>query len=134
MDNPLYLPLLARLNGRLVFVGGNNDTRRICKLLEQYAEAVVGALEYKGFIVTHIPVHTQEVSRFKGNIHGHTHDRYVRKLTYEPLSVKVKDEPDNRYLNVSWDVLDGYPMSIEKVIEYFNDRKTEFESVKSIKR
>jgi calcineurin-like phosphoesterase family protein len=128
MENKKYIPLLARLNGRIVMVGGNHEDFHDFKLISQYVEAIMGAIQYKGFILTHIPIHTQEVSRFRGNIHGHLHEDTIKKTaaTYNenfkserPYTVTIADTIDKRYLNVSWDRLDGYPISLEKVIKYF---------------
>lgn len=69
---------ISRLNGRIVVIGGNHDTRECCLTLNKLGIPVLGCLKYKGFICTHAPVHPYEVERphkqlFRGNIHGHIH-------------------------------------------------------------
>ena len=117
MENKKYIPLLERLNGRKVLVSGNHDIRKHYEELSKYCESINGAIEYKGFVLTHIPIHPQEVLRYRGNIHGHLHDDTVKKLIYQPMSVKVLETKDIRYLNVSWDILEGIPISLEDLIK-----------------
>lgn len=128
MEKKTYYPLLDRMLGRKIVIGGNHDLRQHMADLSQYVEAVVGCEEYKGYIITHIPIHAQEISRFKGNIHGHLHEEYIRKQVLShnsdirsdrPYTVKVSDTQDKRYLNVSWDVLNGIPIGLNQLIEKY---------------
>ena len=64
---------LKRLNGNIKIIGGNHDDQRCVKVFNQLGILVLGCLEYKGFICTHIPIHPDEVKFFRGNIHGHIH-------------------------------------------------------------
>ena len=121
MENKEFIPLIGRLNGRKILVGGNHDTRDLYPLLSEYFESIVGAMKYKGYIITHIPIHEQEVGHFAGNIHGHTHEKNVMKVIYRPMEIKARIVEDNRYFNCSWDILNGYPIEIGKLIE--NKRK-----------
>jgi calcineurin-like phosphoesterase family protein len=54
-------------------------------------------------IFTHIPHHPGSVSRFRGNVHGHWHNN-VPPLHFGP-----------HYLNVSIEMTDYYPVSLEDV-------------------
>ena len=119
MENKKYIPLLGRLNCRIVLVGGNHDERSDFKLFSEYVESMSGCIEYKGFILTHIPIHAQEIDRFRGNIHGHLHEKTVKRRRYSPMKITVTEEEDERYLNVSWDRLEGIPISLERVLEKF---------------
>lgn len=62
---------IQSLPGRKILVRGNHDV-----LPEQWYrdtfEAVHGAWSYKGFWITHIPIHPMELYR-RPNIHGHCH-------------------------------------------------------------
>lgn len=74
-DIPTYI---SRLNGTIILVGGNHDTRKCCDKYKECDITVLGCLKYKGFLCTHVPVHKSEVLRehkqfFRGNIHGHLH-------------------------------------------------------------
>ena len=102
---------LSRLNGTIVVVGGNHDTRRCCAEYQRLGITVMGALEYKGFICTHIPVHPREAALYRGNIHGHLHRQ---------------DDIDNpcylgdRYFNVNTEFFDYTPISFERIVQYLN--------------
>lgn len=120
MENDKAYHLLSRLKGRHILIGGNHDLRKDQTELLKYVESISGAMKYKGFICTHIPIHSQEVSRFIGNIHGHMHTETVKRLEYTPMAVKVSETMDFRYLNVSWDQLNGYPISFEEILKKFN--------------
>lgn len=116
MEKKSFYPLLNELNGRKIIVGGNHDLREHSREMLNFVESIVGALEYKGCIVTHIPIHASEVDRFRFNIHGHTHEHLVMRFFYNPLVVKTREEVDKRYKNVSWERLNGVPVSMDQVI------------------
>lgn len=64
-----------RLKGIKKLILGNHD----CYDIAQYAvnfDQVYGAFHYKGFVLTHIPVHNMS-THLCGNIHGHLHSRVV---------------------------------------------------------
>ena len=116
METRKYYPLLKEINCRLVVVGGNHDTKELIGELLNYVESVVGAFEYKGFIITHIPIHPSCLERYRANIHAHLHEKEIFKYIYEPLNIKVKRMLDENYICVSWDQLNGIPMSLEQAI------------------
>lgn len=97
--------ILGRLNGLLHVVLGNHDKYNHVKTLLQYAEQVSGMVNYKGYWLTHFPVHNRELSfRVKGNIHGHLHEYNV--LGFNNL-------PDTRYVNVSCEQNNYTPQKLE---------------------
>jgi len=55
-----------------VLILGNHDVAK-AELYLEYFKDVHGALKYKSYMLTHIPIHPQELLRFKANIHGHIH-------------------------------------------------------------
>jgi hypothetical protein len=58
------------------------------------------------FVVTHIPVHTSEVEdRWKGNIHGHLHDKII---------------DDSRYVNVSCEQTGYTPVDKDYIYEQYS--------------
>jgi len=117
MENAKYYQLLDRMLGRKICIGGNHDLKGHSKELLKHVECIIGCMKYKDFIVTHIPIHTQEVERFSGNIHGHTHMESVKKKIYSPGTITVRETRDKRYINVSWDALEGVPIGMEKIIQ-----------------
>lgn len=96
--------VLNRMVGRKVVIGGNHDLKQHISEMLRYVEAVVGCLEYKGFVITHIPIHESEIERFRGNIHGHNHDQCI-------------DHP--KYLNIAAEQLQYKPHSLEELIRKY---------------
>lgn len=78
---------MDRLNGVKVLIKGNHDNFK----LSQYAQVFKDVRAYHvldKFLLSHIPVHTCSVERWKGNLHGHLHDKTVGDSRYINLSVE----------------------------------------------
>jgi calcineurin-like phosphoesterase family protein len=95
-----WLDIAGELNGSKRLVLGNHDTLQTADYL-RFFHKVYGAVEFKGMILTHIPVHPQQLDRFRRNVHGHLH---AEKL----------DDP--RYINVSCEQIDLTPISIDELM------------------
>jgi calcineurin-like phosphoesterase family protein len=102
MEKKEHYHLLDRLNGIKHVVLGNHDRRQHTRDLLNHVESVAGMIQYKGFFLTHCPVHPMELTYrdVKGNIHGHIHDSEV-------------GEP--KYWCVSCERVDYKPITIEKL-------------------
>jgi calcineurin-like phosphoesterase family protein len=92
--------LLCRLNGIKKVVLGNHDQPQHVPEMLRYVRSVCGMVKYKGFILTHCPMHESEVGRFTKNIHGHVHENSL---------------DDDRYINVSCEVVDYRPVLIRDI-------------------
>lgn len=90
---------VKRCNGHKRLVRGNHDIFRTKKYLPFFDE-IYGIRVLDGMIFTHIPIHPENLSRFKANIHGHVHAQ--PQGHYGP-----------RYYNVSVEVMDYTPISLE---------------------
>lgn len=99
--NRKSLEVAKRLMGRKILIMGNHDVFRTEEYLEAGFERVCGALQFENLILTHIPVHTNQVEhRFFANVHGHMHSRKI---------------DDWRYLNVSVEHTQCKPITLEEV-------------------
>ena len=100
----------ARLPGRKYLVRGNHDELSIREYLKYFTE-VYGLKKYKGFWLSHAPIHPDEL-RGKVNLHGHVHYQSIRK-NFSPI-YDIKQELDTRYFNMCvenlWKL--GYPSLI----------------------
>lgn len=96
--NKKYLPLVKKLNGNKHLVMGNHDTFAIDQYL-LYFNKVYGVLKYKGFWLSHTPMH-QGSLRGLSNIHGHDH---------HCTGIGVE------YKNVTVESLGGVPISLEEL-------------------
>lgn len=70
---------VGRLKGRKVLVPGNHEPPKMRKYFELFDD-VRGYIVKKGFIMSHIPIHPGSLSRWKLNIHGHTHNNSVKDM------------------------------------------------------
>lgn len=64
----------CQLRGSKELIMGNHDTQKADDYLLAGFDALHGAKEYKGAILTHIPVHPAEAAYYRFNVHGHCHD------------------------------------------------------------
>lgn len=92
--------ILSRLNGYKKVVLGNHDKPQHIPKLLQYVNSVCGMYKKGGYIFTHCPIHESELDRFHRNIHGHVHENSL---------------DDDRYINVSCEVVDYTPKLIEEL-------------------
>lgn len=111
-----YLP---RLNGSIRIVGGNHDTLRCCRAYSMMGIPVIGVLQYKGFLCTHIPVHPTQIEHFRGNIHGHIH------LSGDIEGLGRYNAPlvEGRYYNVNTEFHDYTPVLFDDIVSWFEKNK-----------
>jgi calcineurin-like phosphoesterase family protein len=100
------LEVAGFLNGDKRLVMGNHDRYPTVEYL-RYFSKVLGAVEVKGMILTHIPVHVSQLDcgRYTHNIHGHLHT-YVLA--------------DERYINVSAEQVNLTPISLDELNKLAN--------------
>ena len=113
---------LEQLKGKITLCCGNHDTPRYsADRFLQYFEKVSSYIEYKGGILSHIPVHESQLERYKWNIHGHLHSNIVWKKRGALWEVR-----DDRYFCVSVEQINYTPMLIEDIIQIIKDRNGSF--------
>jgi calcineurin-like phosphoesterase family protein len=89
---------MGKLNGTKILLLGNHDQLPL-EVYLKYFKRVTAMEKYKGFWITHCPMHPQELFG-KKNIHGHVHQNYV---------------PDSRYINVCTETSGGVPILFEDI-------------------
>lgn len=77
METSEHYYQLDRLNGRKIVVLGNHDKPKDVRELLKYVETVGGMVDYKGFVLTHCPIHPSEIGFCRGNIHAHVHENKI---------------------------------------------------------
>jgi len=102
--NKKALKNIARLRGNKILLRGNHDKVSTEALLTVFG-SVIGFQKKFGMWLSHAPIHPASL-RGLVNIHGHTHAGIVWKHGTE--------EPDERYINVSVEQLNGVPMSLDE--------------------
>lgn len=109
--NRSALPLAARLNGTKELCMGNHDTMRAEEYLV-YFKKLHGVKVFDDCVMSHIPLHPSSVvPRYKGNVHGHLHNNYV-KISNEG---DVVEEQYSRYVCVSMEQINYTPVSWEEI-------------------
>ena len=94
--------MLGELRGIKRLVLGNHDAYPL-EIYQQYFRRIYGAAPYKDCLLTHVPVHTQQMGRrFRLNVHGHMHSHILN---------------DPRYVCVSVEQTDGYPVLLKDIIK-----------------
>ena len=107
MERSIFYPLLDKLKGYKKIILGNHDKPQHVPELLKYVNNVSSSKlikngEYGNILLSHIPIHPQEFEyRLDYNIHGHVHEN-----TY----------PDKRYINVSAEVIDYKPKTLEELL------------------
>lgn len=105
--NEIGLEILRRMNGEKILIKGNHDLAPAHQYLK-YFKDIRASHQLDGMLLTHIPIHTESLSRCKANVHGHLHDKKVMKA--------FGSHEDERYINVSMECLDDYtPVSLEGI-------------------
>lgn len=117
--NRKALKTLGRLNGEKVLIKGNHDIFRLSDYLP-YFKDIRGYHVMNGMILSHIPMHTESLSRFGTNIHGHLHANRVKMTAEYPYSRREIIDP--RYFNVSVEQIDFRPILFEEAIIRIKDQ------------
>lgn len=103
---------VGRMKGRKVLIKGNHDLLEANDYL-QYFDDIRGSHQFKGILITHIPVHPQSLSRWGFNVHGHLHAHRITETVQGGIT-----EPDPRYFNVSVEQINYTPISLEEVKKF----------------
>jgi calcineurin-like phosphoesterase family protein len=100
--------IMNRLNGKKVLIKGNHDIGEL-KIYLPYFYDIRAFHILDMFCITHIPIHPDCLGRFRGNIHGHIHQRRVQRRDpgFNPLGL---GEDDPRYFCISAEQINYTPI------------------------
>lgn len=109
--------LLDKLNGIKHVVLGNHDRRQDVKKLLEHVNSAAGAIKYKKkFILTHIPIHPNELKyRFSINIHGHVHKNSIMSCKWNYEKNEDEDILHPNYRNVSAENINYIPKTLKEL-------------------
>lgn len=123
MENCEHYYRLDQLNGRKIVVLGNHDKWQDIPELLKYVDGVTGAVDYKGCMLTHVPIHPNEVHFYRRNIHAHIHhnNRLEEIVCHDKYQDKdsIKKPTASKYLCVDAKLLDFKPQTLEDLGVYF---------------
>jgi calcineurin-like phosphoesterase family protein len=116
MESDEYYHLLDQMNGRKIVILGNHDKPKHVRSLLNHVESVIGMIKYKGILLTHCPVHPQELEyRAKINIHGHMHENKVPQVVIDGQRDTRGCIIDKRYINVCCENIDYQPKTFKEL-------------------
>lgn len=92
--NKRFLATISRCNGSKRLIKGNHDNLDDAKYLEYFKTIYTMRIFGHDMIMTHIPIHSNCVDRFKLNLHGHTHQSSMNDPRYRNVCV---DFPGDQY-------------------------------------
>lgn len=120
MENKEYFYQLSKLNGKKIVVLGNHDLWRDIPELLKYVDGVAGAIKYKGFMLTHVPIHVSEIGQYRGNIHAHIHHNTLANFEVNKRYDEVDDNPiistEGKYFNVDAGTIKFIPKTIDDLL------------------
>lgn len=108
--NRKALNILYRLNGEKVLIKGNHDIFKLSDYSPFFKDIRAYHILDK-ILLSHIPLHPESLTRWKGNVHGHLHSN----------NVMIKNNKDPRYYCVCVEQTDYTPVDFEVVRKYFNN-------------
>jgi len=108
-----YIPLLGRLKGRKKLIRGNHDIHKLSDYTPYFDDITACVVYEKRFLLTHFPIHSGSIDRYRLNIHGHLHRSIVM----------LDGKPDPRYVNVCVEQTDYKPVNLDKIIAPYRDYK-----------
>ncbi len=123
MESKEHYYRLDALNGRKKVVLGNHDLPEHTRELLNYVETVAGCVDYKGYILSHIPIHPNEISFCRGNIHAHIHENKLNEVSImdrygDPLNPdSTKSATLHKYFNVDAQAINYKPISMDEITE-----------------
>lgn len=95
------IAIAERLNGAKRLVLGNHDHYGAAEYLKYFTK-VMGVAEYKGLLLSHIPVHPTQLTRWKANVHGHLHTHCIN---------------DPHYINISAEQVNLTPVPFDYILD-----------------
>lgn len=115
MEKTKYYPLLDQLNGRKIVVLGNHDLCKDIPELLNHVESVAGMIDYKGFCLTHAPIHPNEIIYYRGNIHAHIHQGRLSETVVKGRDNVSLEKTLEKYINVDAKEINFIPKTIEEL-------------------
>lgn len=102
---PYLKEIFDQLNGTKVLIKGNHDNFKISQYMQIFKD-VRATHVLNGYVLSHVPVHPMCLDRWKGNIHGHTHEHNVESSPHHK---------DKRYINVCVEHTNYTPIEFTKL-------------------
>lgn len=126
-DQEWFINLIRKFNGHKRLLLGNHDHFAPEVYLRAGFEKIFATWRgFEGFILSHIPIHPASMGNAGANVHGHIHNNqggdfppvmHINKRTQEVIL--------KPYINISVEVTDYHPITLEQVHERIKKAKGE---------
>jgi len=106
----MALKNMARLTGQKRLILGNHDSQKMhVKEFLRYFTEIHGVIRKYGFVMSHTPMHPNELEyrNWKVNVHGHVHHIEKQK--------KMEEENPGKYINVNVDIIGPKPIHLDQL-------------------
>lgn len=125
METSKFYPLLNRLNGEKRVVLGNHDRYQDVPELFKYVKYVAGVVDYKGYILSHVPIHPNEISFCQGCIHCHIHENKLEECIVSDRygDTNIQSLTLAKYFNVDAHLLNYKPITLDEIAEKIKQQK-----------
>lgn len=107
------IAIASRLNGNKRLIMGNHDMYASEEYL-RYFEHLYGAYEFKGMLLSHMPVHPNQLCRYYMNVHGHLHTNQV---------LLPDHTQDFRYFNACVENHELTPVPLDEVYSFWAEHR-----------
>jgi len=101
-----HLATVASMHGRKVLIKGNHDLLDLKDYVEVFDD-IRSMHQFKGVIMSHIPIHTGSLRRWGLNIHGHLH---ANRVLLDTGAV------DDRYFNACVELNNYSPINLNYIL------------------
>lgn len=101
--NNTNLRIMEVLNGDKVLIKGNHDNLKLSGY-QKYFRDIRSYHVLDNILLAHIPIHPENLGRWVGQVHGHTHSNNMT---------------DPRYFNASVENINYTPIDFEEIRRYF---------------
>lgn len=111
------LDFMKQLKGKKILIKGNHDKLDLSQYAKHFKDIRGVDFRYDlGFLLSHVPLHSNHLRRGVLNLHGHLHDGEVTTLDFG------REIVDSRYFNVSVERINYAPIEIEELKEKIHAR------------
>ncbi len=106
--NRRHLATISRCHGKKVLIKGNHDIFKLADYVAHFEDIrAYRVYTEHDVILSHIPLHPHNLTRFKRNIHGHLHRQIVRD---------AQGVPDPRYTCVCVEQTNYRPVLLDQLL------------------
>lgn len=109
---PYIKNIFDALNGTKVLIKGNHDNFKLSQYAQIFKDIRATHVLDK-WVLSHVPIHSQSLDRWKGNLHGHLHEHKIMQTPVHTWQDTAKE--DSRYINLCVEHINYTPVPFEEI-------------------